>query len=98
MPKTLELLEAAKARSGFTSDYRLAQVLEVHASNIVSYRKGASHPKYDTVMRLAELAGTDPDAAWLGVCVERASSTHERAAWLRIGERLKALDTPRPTH
>lgn len=96
--KTLELLDRAKAASGLPTDYKLAQVLDVAFSTIAAYRKGRAHPSLPTVMRLAELAGTDPDQAWLAVCVERASTQYDRETWQRIGKKLMALDSASPTH
>lgn len=98
MQKTLELLDLAKQRNGIPSDYKLAQVLGVHQPTITGYRKGKSRPDLPTSMRLAELCGLDPDQVWLAICVERAATDFDREAWQRIGARLMALDSARPTH
>lgn len=98
MNKTLDLLDRAKLAAGLASDYKLAQTIGVDTTTITSYRKGRAHPSLPTVARLAELTGTDPDIEWLGICVERAQTDFDRAAWQRIGQRLIALDSARPTH
>jgi transcriptional regulator with XRE-family HTH domain len=95
--KTLELLDAAKANSGLRSDYKLALVLGVNTSTLTAYRKGRAYPSLPTVLRLAELADTDGDQAWLAVCVDRAVTDDDRETWRRIGKKLMALDNL-PTH
>jgi transcriptional regulator with XRE-family HTH domain len=98
LSKTLELLDVAKERNGITSDYRLAKVLDVPQATISNYRCGRSRPDLPTTLRLAELAGTDPDQAWVAICVERAVSKNDRETWARIGQKLMALDSIQKPH
>lgn len=90
MSHTVDLLDRAKAAAGGVSDYRIAQLCGIAQSLLSKYRNGKLTPGIEVVARLAEIAGTDPDAEWLAVCVDRASTDYERETWLRIGSELVA--------
>jgi len=81
MSKVVELIEAAKAASGLSSDNALAKELEIDRSQISAYRKGSYNPEAYVVLRLAEMAGIDPAKAVAEVATEREKHP-ERRRWL----------------
>ena len=85
---TRELLAAVKSAQGITSDYRLARFLGVSDQTVGNWQHGRRRPDDETALRLAELAGLDPDAVLLGLTAERATDEPARQAWERIAARL----------
>lgn len=53
------LLDAAKAKAGIESDYRLAKVIGITHSVVSSYRVGKSMPNDKILAQLCALSGDD---------------------------------------
>lgn len=85
---TRELIAAVKAAQGITSDYRLARFLGVTDQTVGNWQHGRRRPDDETAIRLAGLAGLDPDAVLVALYEERATDEASRAAWARIASRL----------
>ena len=92
MHSTHQLLDAAKARSGLPSDYKLGIALGLTSDSAVThYRKGRSHPDDKVGRRLAELAGLDEGYVLACLHAERAKDEESRQAWQRIAKRLEGV-------
>ena len=81
MTKVVELLDAAKAAMGVTSDYAIAQELGIGRARVSEYRKGSYSPEAYVVLRLAQIAGEDPAKAIADVAAEREKHP-DRKRWL----------------
>lgn len=88
MITTRELLAAVKETQGIGSDYRLARFLKVSDQTVGNWQHGRRRPDDETALRLAELAGLDPDAVLVGLYAERATDEPAKRAWERIAARL----------
>lgn len=91
MSKTKELIDAAKAAQGITSDYRLARVLGTTDHTVANWRHGRSRPDDTWVMRLCEMSGMDAGVFLACMNAERAKDDTLRTAWLNIAARLERL-------
>lgn len=92
MHTTLQLLDAAKANSGLSSDYKLGIVLGLTSdSAVTNYRKGRSHPDDKIGRRLADLAGLDEGYVLACLHAERAKDDESRQVWQRIAKRLESV-------
>jgi transcriptional regulator with XRE-family HTH domain len=89
MLTTTELLEAAKARQGISSDYRLAQILGVGRTAIANYRAGRSSPDDAVCIKLAELTGHDAGIVAVWMQAERSRDQSSRSMWEGIAARLE---------
>lgn len=84
-----DLLDAAKARHGITSDYKLAMFLGIGEANIRSYRKGRSLPDASMCARIADALGEDPLYLIAEIESQRAANDDAAHLWRRMAERLK---------
>lgn len=89
MHTTQQLLDAAKARQGLPSDYKLGVTLGLTDSALSNYRKGRSHPDDLVGAKLADLAGLDAGYVLSCLHAERAKNDETRAVWTGIAERLQ---------
>lgn len=89
---TIDLLDAAKARQGVSSDYKLALLLHVKPSAVGNYRHGRSHPDDEICGRLADLAGLDRGYVVACVHATRALGCSPRTyeVWFNVAGRLRA--------
>lgn len=85
-----ELLDRAKARAGFESDYRLAKVIGISQGTMNGYRHGKSMPDARVLEQLCALSGDDPDVIGAQVQAERERTKEGKALWLRVAARLQA--------
>lgn len=91
MHTTEELLDAAKAAQGITSDYKLAMLLRATSTSVVSnYRHGRSHPDDKMAQRIAEAANMD--AGYVAACIhaQRATDDEVRRMWEGVAAKLAA--------
>lgn len=89
MLSTNQLIDAAKARQGISSDYKLGVVLGLTDSAIPNYRKGRSSPKDEIASTMADLAGLDRGYVLSCLHAERATNSETRLVWEGIAERLQ---------
>lgn len=68
-----EFLDVCKERTGTESDSNLARKVDVTRAAIAAYRKGASFPSDENMMRLATRARLDEGACLLLLNVWRSS-------------------------
>lgn len=91
MLTTAKLIEAAKAKHGMPSNYRLARVLGISDNTMVNWAKGHTYPDDINTIRLAALGGFDPAEALAAVAAERAGSNAEtRKVWETVAKRSRA--------
>ena len=89
--RTADLIDAAKARQGWPSDYRLGKVLGVTSQTVSQWRSGVSYPELLSIYRLAEFAGQEPAAVVASIEYERAQRngrSDAAGAWEAMLSRL----------
>lgn len=82
-------LDAAKARAGIESDYRLAKTIEITHAAISEWRNGKSLPNESTIVKLCALSGDDPDLVAAQIQAKRSKDAAARALWSRVALRLQ---------
>lgn len=85
------LLDAAKAKAGIDSDYRLAKVIGITHSVISAYRHGKSMPNEKILSQLCALSGHDVGVVAAQVQAERAQSPEGKSMWMTIAARLSGV-------
>jgi transcriptional regulator with XRE-family HTH domain len=83
MRKTIEFLDAVKARHQLTSDYQLAKLLGVKQQTISSYRIGRSRLDEEMALRVAAELDLEPAHVLACIAAERTKSERVRKAWQR---------------
>ena len=83
------LLDAAKAKSGLESDYRLAKVLRINQTLISNWRHGRNLPAVEMVEALCALSGDDAGLMVAQVEAARAAEGPVRNMWLSVAARLR---------
>jgi hypothetical protein len=86
--KTIEYLDAVRARLNLASDYRLAKVLGIRVQTVSNYRHGRTAMADDVAVRVAELLQLDPARVLADMAAERSSSEAVRAIWSRVAATL----------
>ncbi len=94
--KTIELLDAAKAKLQITKDSDLARALEAGSGKIANYRSGIRKPDVDVCFRLAEILNVEPSAIISAIRVEGSTTTEERTFWERHAKRYGMLKVAAP--
>ena len=89
METTIQLLDRIKTQLSISSDYKLAQALEISKNAVTNYRSGRSHPNDDVALKIAALL--DEDAGRIAACLhaERAQSDQARELWEKVAMRLQ---------
>lgn len=77
--KTVELLDAVKARHNLTSDYKLAKLLKTSPQKISNWRAGRTLPGTLSCFAIAEALGEQPAGVIALVELERAENGSENA-------------------
>lgn len=86
----VELLDAAKARQGFRSDGQLSRALGLTDTVASQYRRGRGVPSPEIALRLAHLAGVDPNAAVLAVLQLQTRDDHLRRLYSELARKISA--------
>ena len=84
MSYAVQLMDAAKASAGLSSDYALAKALNCQPSRVCNYRNGRSTPDDEAAIRLAEMAKIPPLEAIAKINAERARTAEMRLWWEKI--------------
>lgn len=88
--KTLEYLDAVKAKEGLKSDYQLAQKLETSTAAIGQYRSGKRVMDDYTAARVAELLEMPPLLLIAQANAEREKDETKRAYWRKFAAAVTA--------
>ena len=88
MRTTIELLDAAKAKIGITSDYALAKALGVSQPAVTGYRAGRRIFDDDTALAIAEILGVHPLQVIAAANAERAKTPEQRERWSGVMEKF----------
>ena len=91
--KTADLIDQARATSGFPSDYQLAKRVGVSRQVISQWRTGTSYPAIRFQFDLAELAGRNPAAVIAELEEEREIRAGQDAQAETWRARLQRLAT-----
>jgi hypothetical protein len=84
-----DYLDTAKARTGATSDRKLAQLLGIGATTLFHLQRRRNYPSDELMTKLAMLAGIDPQVALLDLCIWRAGENSlARSTYIQIARRL----------
>lgn len=86
---TTELLDAVKAKTGATSDYKLAQVLDISKQKVSDLRAGRNKPDAYECAKIAEVLERDPLEVIAQVEAEAARSEKKREYWRSLFSGLK---------
>lgn len=81
-------IDAALKAGDFPSERQLSIFLGFGPDAICTYRTKRCWPSDDTMIRLAEIAGADPERALLDLNLWRATSGRVKATYSRIREKL----------
>ena len=76
-----ELLEKVKEKTGITSDYKLAQVLDIPRERISDYRKGKRDPDVYACTKIAIAIGVPPIEIIAEVEARSAPTENKRTFW-----------------
>lgn len=101
------LLDIAKSKNNLTSDRHLGRAIGVTPPVICSYRTGRSIPSDETVIKLCEITGFDPEQTLLEFAAMRTTGK-AATTYLSIARKLSAtaasliliglLSLPSPSH
>lgn len=81
-----ELVEAARARAGFSSDLQMAGALGIHPARLSEIKKGILPADPYEIFRLAEMANISPITAAAASRHKRERNPRKRAYWQKIME------------
>lgn len=82
------LLDKAKDIHSLPSDYKLALVMGISHTALISYRAGKTLPDARVISKICELTGDDPEILAAEIEAERAKTPEARALWRSVVERL----------
>ncbi len=85
-------LDTARENALFRSDRGLAIALHVTSTTISAYRKRKSYPSDTNMVKLARLAGLNPEIAVVELSAWRCASNNDNMAaqvWVSISRRLR---------
>lgn len=86
-----DYLNGAKARNPeLKSDRRLALALDLGETASYFWRRGRAWPSDESMIRIAELAGVDPEEALADLNVWRAKSLETRELYSRIAAKIRS--------
>lgn len=88
MKTTIEWLEAIKAKTGATSDYKLAQALGVSRQAISKFRNYGDIFSDETCFKVASILEIDPILVFASVHAQKSKNEIVKANWKVIFERL----------
>jgi hypothetical protein len=80
----VEIFDAAKRRANIDSDTRLGLAIGQSHSWVYQVRSGKALPSDDAMVRLADLAGINPDIALLELQRIRARDPRIKSLWANI--------------
>lgn len=81
MSKTIELLDAVKAREGITSNYALAKFLEINEARIGEYYRDIAKPDDYAITRIALALGLEPMHVLAEIRAESEKNEKKREFW-----------------
>lgn len=89
--KTLnDYVEAAKTRTGFKSERKMCEALNLSSNTFNGYRKGKL-PSDETMVKLAKMAHIDPETALLDLNIWRSAGTPAFSFYQKIASRMAHL-------
>ncbi len=91
--KPTEYLDAAKARLNITSDYALANRLELSNKAIPAIRKGERHIPLDVAFRIAITLDLDPAQVVADLEEQREKNERRRGFWRSFTSRAGSVLT-----
>lgn len=86
--KTIEYLDAVKAKRGLPSDYALAKELGITRESVAQYRSGRSALGIETSMKVGEILGLDGHMVYAHGQIERAKNGTQADFWQAISEKF----------
>lgn len=84
------LLDKAKVIHSLPSDYKLALVMGISHSALVSYRQGKTLPDARVISLICGLTGDDPTLLAVEIEEQRAKTDEARKLWHMVAQRLQA--------
>lgn len=87
--KTVDFLDAVKARHNLPSDYAAAKFLELTQAQVSRYRTGRDYFGDEVALRVAEHLAMPPAYVLACVHAERASTAQLRSIWTKIATNAK---------
>lgn len=86
--KTVEYLDAVKARFGLVSDYSVAKKLGFTQTAVSQYRHGRRFFDDDAALIVAEILEIEPIVVIAAANAERAKTPEQKARWMEIVEKF----------
>jgi len=86
--KTLEYLDATKARLGLPSDYALAKRLEVTKETVSQLRSGKMQISDAMARKISEILGVSPIEVLIAKNAEKAKDPEIQAGWNALLEKI----------
>ncbi len=87
--RSVEFLDAVRARHGLTSDRKLAAFLELEQPRVASYRTGRRTLDPEACVAVARALELPPEHVFASVQAERAKRTDHRRIWERLAKIAK---------
>ena len=88
--RTVQYLDAVKAKLRLESDYAVAKRLGLTTSGVSNYRRGKSTFDHLVAIRVARILDLDPMTVIADVELERATQPELRDLWRRIAAKVAA--------
>lgn len=86
----ISALDRAKVIHRLPSDYKLALVMGISHSALVSYRAGKTLPDARVISLICDLTGDDPALMAAQVEADRSKTAEARKLWLEVVSRLQS--------
>lgn len=87
-----DYLSEARRKTGVASNNKLAKMLGISSNYISQLSQGKALPSDETMIKIAELANMDIEAALLDLSIWRSSgSENAKRTWLSLANKLALL-------
>lgn len=83
-----QLLDGARDARGLKSDAALGRALGITQQTVNNYRTGRAWPSDDVMIKLADMAGVDQNAALLDLNIWRSKSPEVASAYIAMRDKL----------
>lgn len=86
-----DYLSEARRKQNVSSNNQLAKILGISSNYISQLSRGRSLPSDETMIRIAELAKMNIEAALIDLAIWRSSGENSKKTWLNLANKLALL-------